>query len=315
MAENNAPNGPFALQNNAISAQAFRQVLASLVPASGVIGPGDLQVTANATPNMSVNVAAGFASIVGSQLSLTQGSYHCYNDAAVNKTIAPADATNARNDLVVASVQDAIYSGTNNQWVIQVITGTPSATPVDPTVPANSIKLARVVVAANTTSITSGAITDLRPRAGLLNTARGIYKGSVYVATAGQGVPTSGFNTVSYDTKLSDPNNNFTVAASPGQAFYTAPIAGEYDVRASVLMAGGAAGFYYVALFVNGTERKRIVNTNTSVGGVFNGSARLTLAVGDVVTVQMQAQQAGNTIGIGTSGQLVNYFDVMYLGN
>lgn len=131
---------------------------------AGVIGSGDLAVSANGTPNMSVNVAAGRAVIVGSESSL-QGAYHVVNDATKNLTISTANGTNPRRDLIVAKVQDAAYSGATNSWSLAIVTGAAAPSPVDPATPANSITLARVAVAANATSITSGNITDLRPRA------------------------------------------------------------------------------------------------------------------------------------------------------
>ena len=126
-------------------------------------GAGDLLVSQNGTPNMSVNVAAGRCVIQGTQNTTYQAVYEALNDAVVNLTIAAADQTNPRNDLVVASVQDAQYSGSNNQWLLQVVTGITAPTPSDPTVPANSITLARVRVNAGAGSITNSVITDLRP--------------------------------------------------------------------------------------------------------------------------------------------------------
>jgi hypothetical protein len=51
----------------------------------GVVGAGDLAVTQNGTPNMSVNVAAGRAFIRGTETgSLNQGVYSFFNDGIVN---------------------------------------------------------------------------------------------------------------------------------------------------------------------------------------------------------------------------------------
>lgn len=130
---------------------------------SGVFTPNDLTVTQNGTPNMSVNVASGRASIAGSE-STMQGSYVVLNDATKNLTIAAADPTNPRRDLIIAKVQDAAYSGATNAWSLAVVTGTPAASPSDPATPANSVVLARVAVAALATSIVTANITDLRPR-------------------------------------------------------------------------------------------------------------------------------------------------------
>src|SRR5690606_34622714 len=85
------------------------------------------------------------------------------NDAEVNKSIAAADSTNDRHDLVALCVRDSEESGSDNDGPIVVVTGIPSASPADPDLPENAIPLARVVVQANASSITSGDIVDLRP--------------------------------------------------------------------------------------------------------------------------------------------------------
>jgi hypothetical protein len=150
----------------------FRQALAAHVtPYSGVFGgtTGEMAATQQATPNMSVLVAAGRCSIKGTQLAppsgfafTAQGHYVAYNDASVTLTIAAADPTNPRIDVVYVSVQDAFYAGSNNQVVFGVATGVPSGTPAVPSIPANSTALAQVAVAANATSITNSNITDKR---------------------------------------------------------------------------------------------------------------------------------------------------------
>ncbi|MGE0138664.1 MAG: hypothetical protein AB7R77_12655 [Ilumatobacteraceae bacterium] len=133
----------------------------------GIVGPSDFAVTQNGTPNMSVNVLAGACFVRGTQ-SNHQGVYHGYNDASVNVTISPADGTNPRRDLIVVQIRDAEYSGASNDARIVAVTGTPAASPADPTIPANSLVLARVAVAAEATSITNANITDLRVRAAAL---------------------------------------------------------------------------------------------------------------------------------------------------
>jgi hypothetical protein len=157
-------NPPSHQQNRADhKAEQDRNLLQSLFGSTpGVISSGDLAVTQNGTPNMSVNVAAGKAIINGSDTA-TQGAYHVWNDAPKNLVIAASDPTNARWDLVVAKVQDAYYSGAVNVWTLVVITGAPAGSPVDPAIPNNCIKLGRVVVAANATTILNASIVDLRP--------------------------------------------------------------------------------------------------------------------------------------------------------
>lgn len=127
-----------------------------------------MQVTANGTPNMTVNVAAGVAFIPGTE-NTSQGVYSVYNDASVNLSIttAPGAGLN-RIDLIVAKVQDTFYSGAINAWSLAVVTGTAASSPSPPTPPNNSISLAQVFVGANVTSIVSGNITDVRPFAAAL---------------------------------------------------------------------------------------------------------------------------------------------------
>lgn len=178
----------YVISASSHSADLFRQTAQSMIAGTGVVGSGDLLVSANGTPNMSVNVAAGFVwcpgtlgSTAGMQAnanaqttyglpsSLTaQGSYGGYNDGTVNLAIAAADPTNPRIDLICASIQDAEYAGSNNQPVLQVVTGSPAASPSAPSAPASSVVLAQVAVAAGATSVVAGNITDERPHCDLL---------------------------------------------------------------------------------------------------------------------------------------------------
>src|SRR5262245_8569985 len=133
----------------------MRRVMRMLAPAqyatggvpgsAGVRLSGDLAVSQNGSPNMSVNVAAGEA-LVGGTESSTQGYYYALNDAVLNRAIATADATNPRNDLVSIRIRDAFYSGTFNDGDVVVTTGAPAPSPVDPTPPIDALVIARVRV-------------------------------------------------------------------------------------------------------------------------------------------------------------------------
>ncbi len=100
-----------------------------------------------ASPGMAVRVTtAGVAyNHLGARLVLP---------TAASITITTADASNARWDIVVMA-SDGTYA---------VRAGTPAGSPADPTLTAGDVPLARVVVAANAASITTGNITDLRCR-------------------------------------------------------------------------------------------------------------------------------------------------------
>lgn len=177
---------PYVISALSHSAALFRLAAQTNLASTGVVGSGALAVTASSPANMSVNVAAGMVWIpgtlgatgglpynLGSQTGYglpgfftTQGSYCAYNDATVNLTIAAADPTNPRIDIVCASIQDAQYAGSNNQSVLQVITGTPAPSPSAPSAPASSVVLAQVAVAAAASSITAGNITATAPQTG-----------------------------------------------------------------------------------------------------------------------------------------------------
>jgi hypothetical protein len=146
----------------------LREYVSVDFPTAGVVNGGDLAVVQHAgTPAMSVDVAAGFVMLKGILSSVTQGTYPYLKDALETKTIAAADPTNPRRDLVCAVVTDSVYAvdGTPNTQNIRVLTGTPAGSPVDPAIPGTWSAyqlLARVAVAANATSILNANITDLR---------------------------------------------------------------------------------------------------------------------------------------------------------
>lgn len=131
---------------------------------SGVLsGLGNMfAVGQTSTASMQLQVFSGVAMIQGTQ-STTQGAYALINDATTNVTVTAANATNPRIDLLILEVLDASYSGSSSLGQLRVVPGTPAASPVVPTLPANSIPLARIAVAANAASISNANITDLRP--------------------------------------------------------------------------------------------------------------------------------------------------------
>ena len=150
-------NASHPAENDRLSSQ-------GLWRSTGILSSADLEVTQNGTPNMSVNVASGWAAIVGTTQA-NMGTYLAYNDATQNLVITTANGSNPRIDLICMTVSDAFYSGVLNQVAFQVIAGTPAGSPVAPTLPDNSISLATVLVGAGVTSILTANITDTRVQA------------------------------------------------------------------------------------------------------------------------------------------------------
>jgi len=121
-----------------------------------VLGTGaELQVTASGTPSMVLQVAAGSADINGA--GQDSGSTRAQLRQASSVTVSASDPTNPRIDLVV------LY----DTGALGVVAGTPAGSPVAPSVPSAAIVLAHVAVAATTTALNSGTITDYRQRLAL----------------------------------------------------------------------------------------------------------------------------------------------------
>lgn len=259
---------PYAIASGSHSAELFRDALQALVSGTGVVGSSDLQVTAHSPANMSVNVGVGQAVVPGTlgatgvfpnnlnyqgytgnvQALTQQGVYYCFNNSLVNVTIAAADPTNPRIDLVVVSDPDAQYSGSSNTPVLQVITGTPAPSPAAPTCPASSIVLAQVAVAANATSIGSGNITDKRPYLALTAPERGNPAGFAY-ATSGNVVTGTQFVVLSATAFLKG-GMTFQTAGTTG---LVAPVTGIYQVSGQVKITNAAATPLEAVAGKNGT--------------------------------------------------------------
>jgi hypothetical protein len=149
------------LRNSGVTAAFYDEGImtgSSIGVLGGVIGGGGLQVSPGT--GMQVTVQPG-SFVVPNSGTPTAGGYVATLASLATLTVATSDPTNPRIDIVVAYVSDV---GTSSSFgAIEIITGTPAASPSAPSAPANSITLAEVEIPASATSVVSGDITDERP--------------------------------------------------------------------------------------------------------------------------------------------------------
>lgn len=133
-----------------------------IVPTGTAAVPGSVLAT-SPTPNGFVHVQP-FRQVM--QSSRSGGVYIQCLDAIkdINILSTSADPSNARRDLIIAQQSDTYIGGdTTSDMVVKQVVGTPSGSPVDPTVTgsADYVVLARVTVTAGASTITTGNITQL----------------------------------------------------------------------------------------------------------------------------------------------------------
>ena len=145
--------------DSTLSLTEFRQLLTQIFvqgqfmnARNAVIGGTGLGVVQTPTASGSVRVDAGAAV---TQTSSLVGAIVSYNDAQTDLDVLGANPMGGlpRNDIV------ALDAATES---LRVITGTPNASPTDPTVPASAVALARLRHPAGATSVASSAIDELR---------------------------------------------------------------------------------------------------------------------------------------------------------
>lgn len=196
----------------------------------GVLYDGlSMTVVESTVPAMSVTVRTGKVWIQGH-----------YGETTADKTlpIAPAHATLARKDLVIARADFA-----NNRIELDVLTGTAAASPTDPALTQNTsiweIALARVDVPATDTAITTSQITrigrTIQPRPG--------YLGCKIRRVAAQSIGASSTAIITFDTEDWDSASGFW-APSPSPATVTIPpgFGGLYAITARTIAFGYAVG-------------------------------------------------------------------------
>ena len=304
---------PWAIDGNTHPAAEARAAMASLMGGTlglwttsttatdgghGVVGDADFQVTANGTPNMSVNVALGSAFVRNGQSQLRE-TYHVFNDATVNLAIAAADATNARRDLIVVQVRDSNFSGANDDARLFVVQGTPAASPADPSLAAtpNALVLARIQVNAADTSIVAGDITDLRVRPFVPSSLRCRLAPGTIAA-----LPNATHGKVTFPTEVYDTGGLHDPAVNPTRITIPATRGGLWRFDYTVGFVAFGPGDRQASVRINGAGdyALNLVGHSTATLFVFlSGSAEIVCAGGDYAEVNV-FQSSGGAMNIGS---------------
>lgn len=155
-----------SIQGESLTAVTDR--LVNLAMKEGVIdkSDGSYQVLQNTGSDMNVKVGSGSAfdrAVVEGDVA-GQANFVCeHQNATVTLAIASADPTNPRIDIVILRVYDDTFDSSGNEYSdIEVITGTPAASPTAPATPNSALLLATVEVAASVSAITNSDINDQR---------------------------------------------------------------------------------------------------------------------------------------------------------
>lgn len=152
------------------------------VPRSGVIvsysvsgSPtvaGDL-LCAAVTPTANANVTVAPGACVIERSGLAAGPYLAEWNQVSTVAIDPGASTNPRIDFLYAQLTDNAIGDSGTQGAaLKVVDGTPSASPVAPSLPTGGVPIAQILRPVNATTVTTSNITMVRHSAGGQNGVR-----------------------------------------------------------------------------------------------------------------------------------------------
>ncbi len=147
--------------------------------------PNSFEVKQNLGTDMNVKIGStvAFDQAVIQGDSAGQGVFITeHQNATQVLAIAASDPTLDRIDIVILRIYDDTFDSSGDDFAdLEVVTGTPDASPVPPAVPAGSFVLAEILVQNAVTQIVNGDITDKRVEAPI----RGELVKTVYFVAGG----------------------------------------------------------------------------------------------------------------------------------
>ena len=142
-----AVDDPWAIDGLSLSALEWRRATSGLLLHAG----NDVSAIAGVLSGCAVSVVTLTATVAAGQLAITPqaGTNGTYLVGMTSTTIAitARDATYARIDRVIARIYDNSVDGSGqNKAAVEIVTGTPSASPAAPTLPTGALELAQLQV-------------------------------------------------------------------------------------------------------------------------------------------------------------------------
>jgi hypothetical protein len=266
---------PLWLQAGSYPAAGDRRLIAAIWPAAVVSG---CAVTVQA--NMNLNVGVGWVVVPTAN---NTGSVLCASDSIEVVTLgtAPGAGTN-RIDVVACTVTSTdIGTTAGDAFSFTSVAGTPSASPVAPTVPAGSVAIAQVLVLGGQATVQAGNITDRRNPSQPRDTLHAKMGRAAAQAFAAGGGP------ITFDTVLFDLQGMWSAAAGG----FVVPVPGIYLVTGSLQLGVMAGGSY--------AQMQAIQNASVLYGATLDQVAS-SAGLGPSVSITMKCA-AGDVIKIGVN--------------
>jgi hypothetical protein len=291
-----ARHNPLWIQALTYPAGVDRDLMAALWPNGAAAGamPSAVLNTLNIT------VPAGTAAV-----PLTDGTVAvCRWDAPETVSLAAGPgAGTSRIDLVVVQVRDATLGGTNNDFLITQVVGTPAASPVPPALGGNQYALMRVLVPANVANLNTATLTDMRQ-------PMSVQKAGAYTARAYRNAALSlGTNgtTVPLDASSFGP--------APVGGALIVPYSGRYQVFNMASIGNAVASDrLQTQILKNGAAVSQGPNTICGAGGFTMGAMGadfIDCAAGDAIGLGTWLNPASRSLNPGT---LNTYMSIALVG-
>lgn len=272
----------------------------------GLLSQADMQLS-NAVSGLVVNTSVGECLIPGTEAT-SQGGYHAFLSSTNSTTLATANGSNPRIDLICATSADGQYTipsgGSSGFVTIHAVTGTPTSGATlsnlsgAPALPGSSLLLGYVLIPAAATNLTSGDIANKAQPIGIGRYA--MFQPVRWHSTTTPSIPASAILLPA--TSLDYDYSGGAYSNSAGAV--TVPAAGAYQIMADAAGSGGGTYQLQVIIGHNGATTGRASQSLDTVSTDTQAFVAdiVQCAAGDTVSAYIQASATGATLASPVSG-------------